>query len=330
MSWNRVLILLAVGAVMSAGCVNRAAQEQAKRTQKIVTDPVTPVNAVPVVAKNLTQTIDISGEAATSDDTTLAAKNEGRLIAVNVKDGDSVYPNELLAQQDISNQEIQLQQANATLSSARSTLSQALANAQIGPQKSEAAVLQAKAQLAQAQSALQKDLNGARPEERAQADANEQAAKSSMDTAKKQRDRERQLLDQGAVSQQEFDTAENAYETAESNYKNMVAAWSISRSMVRPEDIQAARDAVAEAKQGLAAAEDQKKLDSLYKDQVDAAKAGLAGAQSQVMAAQQMIKDAQIRAPFAGRIDGKPAAVGTVLGSGGHVRPPGRWGRHLF
>lgn len=319
MNWNRVFIVLAIGVLVSTGCVNRAAQAQAKRTQQIVTDPVTPVEATPVVAKSLTQTIEITGTATTSSDTNVAAKNAGRLTAVYVQDGDSVSTNQLIAQQDTSNLQIQLQQALAGVASARSTLSQAVANERIGPDKSEAAVLQAKAQLAQAEAALQKDLNGARPEEKAQADANVASAKSTMETARKQRDRQRQLLDQGAVSQQDFDTAENAYETAASSYQNMVAAQQISRSSVRVEDIQAARDAVAQAKQGLASAEDQKKLDSLFKDQVDAAKAGLQSAEAQVSAARQMIADAQIRAPFAGRIDGKPAEVGTVLGSGGMV-----------
>ncbi len=319
MNWNRLLIVLAIGAVASAGCVNRAAQAQAKRTQQIVTDPVTPVEATPVTTKSLTQTIEITGTATTSADTDVAAKNSGRLTAVYVQDGDSVSTGQIIAQQDTSNVQIQLQQALAGVASARSTLSQAIANERIGPDKSEAAVLQAKAQLAQAQAALDKDLNGARPEEKAQADANVASAKSTMETAKKQRDRQRQLLDQGAVSQQDFDTAENAYETAASSYQNMVSAQQISRSSVRVEDIQAARDGVAEAKQALASAQDQKKLDSLFKDQVDAAKAGLQSAESQVNAARQLIADAQIRAPFAGRIDGKPAEVGTVLGSGGMV-----------
>jgi len=319
MNWKRAIILVAIAAVASTGCVNRAAQLQAKRTQQIITDPVTPVEATPVVARNLTQTIEITGTATTSDDTMLASKNSGRLTGVFVQDGDSVNKGQLIAQQDTSTLVIQLRQAVAGVASARSALSQAIANQRIGPQKSQAAVMQARAQLAQAESALQKDLNGARPEEKAQADANVASAKSSMETAKKQRDRQRQLLDQGAVSQQDFDTAENAYETAESTYQNMVSAQSISRSSVRQEDIDSAKQAVAQAKQALASAVDQKKLDSLYQDQVDAAKAGLQSADAQVQEARQAIVDAQIRAPFAGRIDGKPAEVGTVLGSGGSI-----------
>jgi RND family efflux transporter MFP subunit len=319
MNWKWTLIVTALAAVASSGCVNRAAQAQAKRTEQIVTDPNTPVEATPVVAQNMVQTIEITGSATTSSDTTVAAKNPGRLVAVYVQDGDSVSKGQIIALQDTSNQQIQLQTAIAGVASARSSLSQAIANSRIGPEKSTSAVLQAQAQLAQSQAALQKALNGARSEEKAQADANVASAKSTMDTAKKQRDRQRQLLDQGAISQQDFDTAENAYETAESQYQNMVSAQQISRAQTRPEDIQAARDMVAESKQALAQAQDQKKLDTLYKDQVDAAKAALQSAETQVSTARQAISDAQIRAPFAGKIDGRPAEVGTVLGSGGSV-----------
>lgn len=312
---------VAAGVVLlsASGCVNRAQQQQAKRTEAIITNPTRPVIFTPVKIQTLTQTLEITGDVTTSSDAMAGAKNSGRLVDVYVRDGDAVKAGQVIAVQDTSNQRIQLQQALAQEASAQSALTQAIANLRVGPSKSTAAVLMAQAQLNSAKSQLQKALNGARPEERAQADANVAAAKSSMDTAQKTRDRQRQLLDQGAISQQDFDTAENAYENAVSQYQNALESQRLSRAQTRPEDIQAARDAVASAQENLNSARAQKKLDSLLVDQVTAAHANLHVSEAQVRQAEQGIADAQIRAPFDGRVDGKPTPVGTVVSSGGQV-----------
>ena len=316
---TRNLLFIPLVVLFVGGCVDRAAQQLASRTKAIVTNPVVPVTAAPVVLKSLTKTLEITGNLTTTDDASVGPKNSGRLVAVYVKDGDPVSKNQVIAVQDTSSLVITLQQDMAQLDSAESSLTQAITNAHIGPQKSEAAVLQARAQLAQQKSALEKALNGARPEEKAQADANVASAKSTMDTARRQRDRQRQLLDQGAISQQDFDTAENQFETAESSYQNMLAAQKISLSQTRPEDIQSSRDGVAQAQQGLQTALDSQKLDSLFRDQVNAARAQVNSAQAQVAMARQSISDASIRSPFDGRVSGKPTEAGTVLSPGQQI-----------
>lgn len=315
----RMLLLICLVVVVATGCVDRAAQQQAKRTQAIVTNPVMPVDATPVRLQTLTQNLELTGELTTSDETNVAPKEEGRLIAVYVQDGDPVKKGEVIAQQDTTNLQISLQQALAAQATAQSNLIQAIQNARVGPVKSTAAVAQARAALAQAKAQLQKTLNGARPEEVAQAQASLNSARSSMETAQKQRDRQRQLLEQGAISQQEFDTAENQYETAVSAYQNAQQALKMEQSWSRPEDIQSARDAVDQAQQGLKSAQAQKQLDSLLFDQVNSARAALQGAQAQVRMVRQEISDATIRAPFSGRVSGKPATVGTVPGTGATI-----------
>ncbi|HEY3782022.1 MAG TPA: efflux RND transporter periplasmic adaptor subunit [Fimbriimonadaceae bacterium] len=320
MTSNRSFILYALAVTLVAGgCVDRAAQKQAKITQSIITNPVQQVDVTPVVLKNVSQKLEITGALTTSNDVEIGAKVGGRLVNVFIQDGSPVKRGQVIAQQDTANAQITLQQDVAQVQSAQAALNQALDNARIGPQKSQTAVLQARAQLAQSQSALQKALNGARTEEKAEADATVASAKSTMDTAKKQRDRQRQLLDQGAISQQDFDTAENAFETAESAYQSAVAAQGISRAQTRPEDIAAARAMVAQSQQGLQTALEQKKLDSLFKDQVDSAKAALNNAIAVEHMAQQSIRDLTIRAPFDGTVNGRPAEPGTVLGVGGTV-----------
>jgi chromosome segregation ATPase len=75
----------------------------------------------------------------------------------------------VLAVQDTAGLQAQLQQSLAQVASARASLSQAMSNAAMGPAKSSAALNTAMAQVRSAKSQLQKQLNGARPEERRQA-----------------------------------------------------------------------------------------------------------------------------------------------------------------
>src|SRR2546423_2894993 len=309
-------ILVIAGAT---GCVDRAAQKQAATTQAIINSPTKPVVVTPVRLQTLSQNIEITGQVTTSNDVTVGAKNPGRLIAVYVQDGDYVKPGQVIAQQDATTAQIVLQQALAQQANLTSALAQARANAQIGPRKSAAAVRQAEAQLRSAKSQYQKAVSGARPEEKAQAASTVASAKSNMDTAKKARDRQRQLLDQGAISQSQFDEAENAYEAAVSQYQNALQQQSLMQNWTRPEDITAAREAVSQAEEGLATARANQKLDTLFQDQVNSARAQLESAAASVRLARQTIDDAKIRAPFEGRVDGKPSQVGSVPGAGNPI-----------
>jgi HlyD family secretion protein len=330
MKASRLSLLLFSAALVATGCVDRAAQHQASETQKILNDPIKPVIATPVRLATLTESIDLTGELTTSSDVSVGAKTAGRLVAVYVNDGDPVRRGQVIAQQDTSNQLISLQSAMAQQASAQAALTQAIANARIGPSKSTAGVLSAQAQLRSAKSQLQKAIGGARPEEKAQAEAAVSSAKSNLDTARRNRDRKRSLLQQGAISQQDLDQAENQYEAALSQYQSAQADQRMKANWTRPEDIEAAREAVRTAQENLKTAQATKQLDTLFRDQVAAARAGLQSAMAQVHLAQQSIQDAQIRAPFDGRVSGKPAQIGSVPGSGNAIaRIVGREGTYF-
>jgi len=324
----RVLALAAV--LASAGCVDRAAQSQAKRTQAIVTDPVQTVAAVPAKTMTLTQNLEVTGDVTTASDTQVGAKTTGRIVSVNVRDGDHVSAGQVVAVQDTVPLQAQLTQAQAGvltaqagLAQAQSTLTQAIRNADINPSRSTASVLSARAALKQAQANLAKELTGARPQERAQAEAALNSAKANMDMNKKQLDRIKVLVEQGALAGSQLDQQEATYESALATYQNAKEALDLLQVGNRQEDIDAAREQVAQADEALRTAEASKKLDPLYMDQVAAAKAGVASAkasvlnaQQQVVLARQAISDAVIRAPFAGQISGKPVEAGTIAGPG--------------
>ena len=182
--------------------------------------------------------------------------------------------------------------------------------------KSSSAIAAATAQLRSAKAGLAKALAGARTEEKAQAGLSVKSAQSNLDVAKKELDRQQMLFSEGAGTKQSLDRAQNAYDIAYTAYNASLQSQAIMNSQTRPEDIEQARQAVSAAEANLATAQEQKKLDILYTQQVESARAGLASAMAQVTLARQAIADAQIRAPFSGRISGKPVQPGTVVGAG--------------
>lgn len=319
MRYQSLASAAALAVLLGGGCVNRAAQQQAKKTQELVTNPTRPVTLAAVQLQAVAEQVNITGELTTSEDVTVGAKNPGRIISVYVKDGDFVRKGDLIAVQDTTSANIQLQQALATASGAQSNLAQAIANARLAPSKSAAALRASQAQLRSARALLQKAQNGARAEERTQASANVAAAKSSMETAKKDVDRKRDLFASGAISRAALDTSENAYQSAMAQYQSALASQSITQNATRPEDIIAAQEAVRLAEDNVSSAQANKSLDVLLLDQVRTAKASVEAAQSQVRLARQAIQDAQIRAPFSGRISGNPVQAGSVPGAGNPI-----------
>lgn len=315
---NRTKLILAAGLLVIGlgGCVNRPAQEQAKQTEQIVNDPVRVVSTSDVKTRSIDETLDIVGQVTAVQDAQVGPKQGGKIVAVFVKDGDRVAAGQVLASQDLTSLNAQYAQAQAALASAQAQLSQALSNARVGPQKSSSAVSAAQAQLRSAKAALAKAIAGARTEDRTQAEWQVRSAKSNLDVAKKELDRQTMLFSEGAGTKQALDRAQNSYDLALTGYNAALQSQSVVNNQTRPEDLEQARQAVQAAEANLASALEQKKLDVLFNEQVQAARAGVQSAMAQVTLAQTAISDAQIKAPFAGRISGKPVQPGTVVGAG--------------
>jgi HlyD family secretion protein len=316
MRTNWGIALLALVVVFSAGCVDRAKQDQAKRTQQIVSDPTTAVQVEAAKTQSLTETLQVTGEVTTSQDSQVGAKRSGRIVQVLVKDGDPVVAGQLLATMDTTDLRAQLSQALANLSSARSQLSQAENSARVAPTRSAAAVKQAEAQLRSARALLQKAQAGARQEEREQAEWQVRQAKSNLQTAEKDLERTQNLVSQGALPKARLDAAQNAYNSALAQYNSALEGQRLIERGTRSEDLAVAQESVRQAEQAILSAKAQQRLDVNLDDQVQSARAAVQSAQAQVDIARQALTDAEIRSPFAGKVAGNPVQAGTVVSPG--------------
>ena len=340
---KKFVLWIAAGALIlgAVGCVDREAQKQSKVTEKVVNNPVKAVSVGTPLIDSVSETVEFTGEVTAGEDTTIGSKQTNKVLAVYVKDGDSVTAGQLLATLDDTSVQAQLKQAQAQLAtglasmaSARAQYMQATRNASVGPHKSTIQVQFAQTQVRSAQRNLDKVTSGARPEERRQADAALASAKASLDLQTKQLERTKKLVEEGALPGQNLDQQQATYDQALAQYKQASESVKLYEVGNRQEDIDTARASLQSAQENLRTAQDQKKLDPLLKDQVDAAsaqiesaRAQIESARAQIQIAQQAIADTKIVAPFAGRVSGKPIQSGSVVsGSTSIVRIVGGGG----
>lgn len=164
-------------------------------------------------------------EGATSQEIKLAARTFGRLLEVPVNDGDPVRKGQVVA---------------------------VLEN-----RDAKGRVDEARAALAQSQAALEKLLNGARPEERSAARAEMEEAQAAAENARQQYERVQRLFrDGGIVSQSALDQAERDAKATQARLESLRQRYQLIMAPPRSEDVAAARAGVDLARARLAQAED--------------------------------------------------------------------------
>jgi RND family efflux transporter MFP subunit len=312
----QLLSIILILGIATTGCVNRGAQAEAAKTKEILSDVSVPVGITTLAESTFVEGLDITGALSSSEDVTIGAKMTGRLIAVYVKDGDSVTSGQLLAKQETVEFDARLNQARAQEQSAVSQLKQAISDAEEAPKRSNANVRAARAQLAQAEAQLLKAKNGARAEEKRQASASLASAKVNLEVAQKDYNRGKILLDEGAISERDFDRYRQALAQAQANYEGAVESLKIVNNATRAEDISSLHASVNAAREQLQSALSSQRLDVTFRDRVDSARSQVDSARENVNIALMALEDTKIFAPFSGKVAGKPAALGTAMGPG--------------
>lgn len=313
-----------------AGCVNRAQQLQAKKTEELSKDPTVPVQVVRATSGTMDERLAVTGSIQAMQETKVGATAGGGLVAVYVRDGQSVGAGTAIAQIDNTDAAARLRQALAQESQARAALNQALTDSKAGPQRSSAARNAAEARLAQAKARLQLALKGARTEERTQAEWGVKRAKSDLDVAQANLDRTRRLVDEGVLAAVELERAQNVFDNAQAGYNSALQTLSQVESAVRPEELESAREEVRAAEAAVQLEKANQAGDAVLRDRVEQARASLRAANESVVLARKGLADTTIRAPFAGKVSGRPLQTGTVVAPGTVVCTIVGTGEHYF
>ncbi len=180
----------------------------------------------------------------------------GKVLKVDVKEGENIKKGDVLVTLDSSAAQIQVNQAQAALTAANARLDEMKSGSREEQiRQSEAAVQAAKAKLDELKS-------GTREEQIRQAKASVAQAETAVDTATdnyeyrlKNLKNARELLSQGGVSQQQVDDLQNLANLAEQQLKTSQAQFNSARAQLdmlnngaTPEAIRAAEASYLQAK----------------------------------------------------------------------------------
>src|SRR5713226_8998791 len=159
---------------------------------------------------------------AVSEEIRVSSELSGRLKAVWVEEGDRVQRNQVLA--EIENDDYR------------------------------ARVAAAAAELAQREAELRRTVNGARTQERREAEASMQAAKAVLENSKSEAERRRGLADRNVISRDEAERYERGFQVARAQYEQAAQHFALVDAEAREEDRAHAEAAVATARAQLAEA----------------------------------------------------------------------------
>ena len=159
---------------------------------------------------------------AVSEEVRVSSELSGRLRIVRVEEGDRVQRGQVLA--EIENNDYR------------------------------ARVAEAEAGLAQREAELRRTVNGARTQERREAEASMQAAKAVLNNAKNEAARRRGLADRNVISRDEAERYERGYQVARAQYEQAAQHFALIDAEAREEDRAHAEAAVGSARAQLAEA----------------------------------------------------------------------------
>ena len=243
------------------------------------------------------------------------ANASGKLVMLNVDEGDQVKDGNVLAQTDSRELRIALKQAEAALKAAEAQLLTVKATAQTKIETQAAVALasldaaktqleharalskaqatsqfeQTKAGVAVAEANLKKAVEGARNQEIQQAKSAASGAKAGLDIAQVSLDRMQTLHQKEAISDQDLDNAKAQFASAKVQYESTVEQLSLVQEGARQEEISAAEAQLSQAQASLALARVTVDIED-WNTQITVAESQVRQAEANLLSARELVK----------------------------------------
>jgi HlyD family secretion protein len=246
----------------------------------------------------------------------MSFKTAGKLAELAIDEGGNVKVGQLLARLDrvqidrirerdfagVAVAESNLQQLRTAIEYQQSTLA------------SEISVREA--ELRQAKAKLQELLDGARPQEVAQARAQVNDLKVARDQAQREYDRARKLIEKEDISQNQFDQYRTRFESASAQLQNAEQRLGLIQEGPRKTDIEAARAAVARAEAAIKLTAATRFDIERKREDLKARIADLGRSKAAVSVIDSQLDDTVLQSPVDGVVLTKSADPGEVLAAG--------------
>ena len=249
----------------------------------------------------------------------LAFQTGGRVRRVEVREGEAVVKDQLLAELDPAEFRSRLEQAKATLEKTLKNREQAETLLMVYQKTLPAEEARAEAGLRALKSQLNELKAGSRTQEIARAKQAMQGAASVMEDAKKNAARYETLFKRGTVSEKERDAVRLRYETALPEYERSRETYDLVREGSREETILTAEARVAEGEALLNQARSNLVRIEAAKREVEAAGSIVAAARSALDQTAIQLDYTQLKAPREGIITSRSIEPGEVVTPGREV-----------
>ncbi len=326
LQWNKATalaaaaLLLLPGALTLAGCGKKSADGGAGGgggggKHKNAGPTATPVTVADVQVGTISRTVPVTGNLQALQDVSLAPRVTARVTAVTVREGDHVRAGQVLVQQDTTDLQQTVNQAQAALQNQVAQLAQAQTNYQIQVAQSKQTVLNARAAVAAAQYNYSKAKQGSRPQQVLESQASVEQAKANLDNAAITLRRNQALFQQGAIARADLDTAQTTYNVDSQTYNNAQAALSLTKAGNYPQDISYALEQVKEAQATLQNDIASLQTITVRKQQIQAAQAAVAQAKATIAYDQQQVSYATVRSPIDGIVAARSTEPGQIASS---------------
>lgn len=316
---------LAINSTLLTGCGRHQPEGQAQNEPAPIK-----VSTAKVESTSITSGIDITGTVQAELNAVLIAKATGKVLNVNVKEGDLVQKGQLLVQvesadlaaaarsasSNVANSTASIQEAEQALAMQRKS-----ADAQIA--QANAALTQAEAARAAAKAQLDLVLAGPRKQEVDQVKVAVQQAQSNVNLAQSDFNRTKYLVDEGALAKRELEVAQNQLDQAQAQLRTALQAQSMAMEGSREQEVRQAREALAQADASVKYAQAAVKAAKASAMQVGIRQANVSQAvtrrsmaSAQLQSANVALSYSRVVAPFNGRIAARSVDPGSFASMG--------------
>ncbi|QOY86550.1 HlyD family efflux transporter periplasmic adaptor subunit [Paludibaculum fermentans] len=249
----------------------------------------------------------------------LSFKMPGRMVELNVDEGDTVKPGQVVARTDTNELKQQLNREMAGVDSAQSALTQLHTSIQFQKASIEGDVALKRADLAAAEARLQEMLNGSRPQELESARAAMAEALTQNQQAQLDWQRAQTLYKNDDISTAQRDQFKTKAEATAAALKRAQEQLGMVQEGPRKEQIEQQRAQVARARAAVQLSEANRIDLKRREEEVGMRQAEIQRAKSQTGVLDVQMNDRILVAPVGGVVLSKSAEMGEILAAGATV-----------
>jgi HlyD family secretion protein len=246
----------------------------------------------------------------------ISFKTAGRMIELNVREGDTVKKGQVIVRLDAAQLEQQKMRDVAAIASAQSAYDQLRTTIEYQQATIDSDISTRRAEVAQAQAHLDELNAGSRTEEVQQADSSVNEARAQVDLARADWDRAQTLYKDQDISTSQYDQARTKFNAANAVLAQAQQRAALVKEGPRKEEIAGARAQLARAQAAVGTAEANRIELRRKQEELVARRAEIDRARAQVGITEAQLNDTTITSPIDGVVLVKSAEPGEVIAAG--------------